>query len=113
MVDEGASGGTFGTRLWEDNSSKAAGTILATALAAGVAAYLFRRSKEQAPPEPTRGLTSLVNSLADSDNLQAGQDFFIEKVLPEFKPAMLSILAEVEDIVDQAFRRVEKQIKKL
>jgi hypothetical protein len=112
MVDEGRSGGTFGTRLWEDSGSRAAGTILVTALAAGVLAYLFRRSKEQ-EQEPANRLSSLVTSLTDSDNVQAGQDFFMEKVLPEFKPALLSILAEVEEIVDQGFRRAEKQIKKL
>jgi hypothetical protein len=113
MVEEGSSGGGFGMRLWEDNSGKAAGTILASALAAGVLAYLWRRSRESQTPEATRGLTSLMATLGESDNLQAGQEFFVEKVLPELKPALLSILAEVEDLVDQAFRRAEKQIKKL
>ncbi len=54
-----------------------------------------------------------MSSLGDSDNVQAGQEFFVEKILPEFKPALLAILGEIEDVVDQAFRRAEKQIKKL
>jgi hypothetical protein len=112
MVDEGRSGETFGAKPWEDGGSRAAGTILITALVAGVIAYLVRRQQQQ-EQEPTSRITSLMSNLADSDNLQAGQDFFMERILPEFKPALLSILAEVEDVVDQAFRRAEKQIKRL
>jgi hypothetical protein len=37
----------------------------------------------------------------------------MDKVLPELKPALLSALSEVEDVVDEAFRRIEKNIKKL
>ena len=37
----------------------------------------------------------------------------MDKVLPELKPALLSALSEIEDVVDQAFRRIEKNIKKL
>jgi len=48
-----------------------------------------------------------------SDNLEAGRDFLMDKVLPELKPALLSALSEIEDVVDQAFRRIEKNIKKL
>ena len=46
MVDEGRSEGAYGTRPWEDRGGRAAGTILATAIAAGVIAYLLRRSRE-------------------------------------------------------------------
>jgi hypothetical protein len=45
--------------------------------------------------------------------MEAGRDFLIEKVLPELKPALLSALSEIEDIVDQTFRRLEKNIKAL
>ena len=52
MVDEGRSGGAYGggTRPWEDRSGRAAGTILATAIAAGIIAFLLRRSREEEEP---------------------------------------------------------------
>ena len=40
MVDEGRSGGAYGgARPWEDRSGRAAGTILATAVAAWYASF--------------------------------------------------------------------------
>jgi len=110
MVDESRSYGA--TRPWEDRSGRAAGTILATAVAAGVIAYLLRRSREE-EEEPSSRMAKMARELAGSDNLEAGRDFLIDKVLPELKPALLSALGEIEDVVDQAFRRIEKNIKKL
>jgi hypothetical protein len=113
MVDEGRSGGAYGgTRPWEDRSGRAAGTILATAVAAGVIAYLLRRSREE-EDTPTNRMTQLARSWAGSDNVEAGRDFLMDRILPELKPALLTALAEIEDIVDQAFRRIEKNIKRL
>jgi hypothetical protein len=112
MVDEGRSANTFGgARPWEDRGSRAAGTILATAVAAGIIAFLLRRSREE--EEPTSRVQRLARDWAGSDNLEAGRDFLVDKVLPELKPALLSALSEIEDVVDQAFRRIEKNIKKL
>ena len=112
MVDEGRSENAYGgARPWEDRSGRAAGTILATAVAAGVIAFLLRRSREQ--EEPTSKVVHLARNWASSDNVEAGRDFLMDKVLPELKPALLSALSEVEDVVDQAFRRIEKNIKKL
>jgi hypothetical protein len=111
MVDEGRSGGAYGTRPWEDRGSRAAGTILATAIAAGVIAFLLRRSRES--EEPTSRMAQLARSWAGSDNMEAGRDFFMDKILPELKPALLSVLEEIQDTVDQAFERAEKRIKKL
>jgi hypothetical protein len=112
MVDEGRSASAFGgARPWEDRSSRAAGTILATAIAAGVIAYLLRRSREE--EEPSSRMARLARDWAGSDNIEAGRDFLIDKVLPELKPALLSALSEIEDVVDQAFRRIERNIKKL
>ena len=112
MVDEGRSGGAYGgARPWEDRSGRAAGTILATAVAAGVVAYLLRRSREE--EEPTSRVARMAKDWAGSDSIEAGRDFVMDKIVPELKPALLSALSEIEDIVDQAFRRIEKNIKKL
>src|SRR5437868_11768664 len=101
MVNEGRSGGAFGAaRPWEDRSGRAAGTILATAIAAGVIAYLLRRSRAE-EEEPASRVAQLARSFAGSDNVEAGRDFLLEKILPELKPALLSALSEIEDIVDQ------------
>jgi hypothetical protein len=112
MVDEGRSASAYGTRPWEDRSGRAAGTILATAVAAGVIAYLLRRSREE-QEQPGNRVARLARTFAATDNVEAGRDFLVDKVLPELKPALLSALSEIEDVVDQAFRRIEKNIKKL
>ena len=112
MVDEGQSGGAYGgARPWEDRSGRAAGTILATAIGAGIIAFLLRRSREE--PEPASRVAKFAREFAGSDNVEAGRDFLMARVLPELKPALLSGLSEIEDVVEQAFRRIEKNIKKL
>jgi hypothetical protein len=110
MVDEGRSGSTY-SAPWEDRGGRAVGTILATAIAAGVIAYLMRRSREE--QEPTSRVARLARDWAAGDNMEAGRDFLMDKVLPELKPALLTALSEIEDVVDQTFRRIEKNIKKL
>jgi hypothetical protein len=112
MVDEGRSGPFAGARPWEDRGGRAVGTILATAIAAGVVAYILRRSREQ-EEEPSSRVARLARDWAGSDSVEAGRDFVMDKIVPELKPALLSALSEIEDIVDQAFRRIEKNIKKL
>jgi hypothetical protein len=111
MVDESRAGGMFEARPWEDRGGVAAGTILATALAAGTIAFLLRRARED--EAPVGRVARFARTWVDTDSMEAGRDFFIAKVLPELKPAMLAILEEVQDVVDQAFRRTEKAIKKL
>jgi hypothetical protein len=110
MVDEGRSA-YASQRPWEDRSGRAVGTILATAVAAGVIAYILRRSREE--EEPSSRMARLAKDWAGSDSVEAGRDFLMDKIVPELKPALLSGLSEIEDIVDQAFRRIEKNIKKL
>jgi hypothetical protein len=112
MVDEGRSAGAYGgARPWEDRSGRAAGTILATAIAAGIIAYLLRRSREE--EEPSSRVAKIARDWAGSDSVEAGREFVMDKILPELKPALLSALSEIEDVVDQAFRRIENNIKKL
>ena len=86
--------------------------MLATAIAAGVIAYIVRRSRAE-EVEPANQLARLARDWANSDSLDAGREFVMDKIVPELKPALLSALSEIEDIVDQTFRRVEKNIKKL
>ncbi|MCA1646557.1 MAG: hypothetical protein LC797_14230 [Chloroflexi bacterium] len=112
MVDESRSGGAYGSaRPWEDRSGRAVGTILATAIAAGVIAFLLRRAR--AEDEPTTRVAKFARGWAGSDGVEAGRDFLMGKVLPELRPALLSALSEMEDVIDEAFRRIEKNIKKL
>jgi hypothetical protein len=45
--------------------------------------------------------------------MDASREFFVDKILPELKPALLAVLGELEDVVDQAFRRAEKAVKRM
>ncbi len=113
MVDEGRSGAYgAGARPWEDRGGRAVGTVLATAIAAGVIAYILRRSREE-QEQPANRVAKIARDWAGSDSVEAGRDFVMDKIVPELKPALLSALSEIEDIVDEAFRRIEKNIKKL
>lgn len=106
---------------WEDEGSSsrnmAAGAILASAVAAGVIAYLLRKARQEEEERTPAGLAGRAfertREAVGEDRVEAGRDFLMKKVMPEFKPALLSILEEVEDVVDQAFRRAEKSIKNL
>ena len=102
---------------WEDeggNKNMAAGAILASAVAAGVVAYLLRRARQEEERTPA-GLAGKAyertRDVVGDDRVEAGRDFLVKKVMPEFKPALLAILDELEDVVDTAFRRAEKAIK--
>ena len=106
---------------WEDEGGSsrnmAAGAILASAVAAGVIAYLLRRARQEEEERTPVGLAGRAfertRDAVGEDRVEAGREFLMKKVMPEFKPALLSILEEVEDVVDQAFRRAEKSIKNL
>lgn len=113
MAEEAGSGGSYGSeaRPWEDRGPVAVGTIVATALAAGVIAFLIRRSREEQPPASR--LARFAREFVDSDTADLGREFFSDKLLPELKPSLLSMLGELEDVVEQAFRRAEKGIRKL
>jgi hypothetical protein len=99
---------------WQDeagsNRGMMAGAIMASAVAAGVVAFLVRRGRqEEEVPPPVAGIASVMGD----DRLEAGREFLMNKVMPEFKPAMLAILEEIEEVVETAFRRAEKAIKNL
>ena len=105
---------------WEDEGggsrNMAAGAILASAVAAGVIAYLLRRARQEEERTPSglaeRALERTRGVVGD-DRVEASRDFLMKKVVPEFKPALLAILEELEDVVDDAFRRMERAIKHL
>ena len=101
---------------WTDwdggNRGAQVGTVAAVALAAGVVAYLIRRSRNQEPvyvAAANRASDSAMSLFGD-DSLAAGRELFNEKVMPELKPVLRSLLRELEGVVIQGFRRAEKSI---
>ena len=101
---------------WSDwdgsNRNVAAGTILASALVAGLIAYFIRRRRRE-DEYSLGGLSDRAISAVGDDRVSAGREFLTERILPEFKPALLAILVELEEVVDQAFRRAERAVKDL
>jgi hypothetical protein len=102
---------------WDGNNRNVAvGTILASALVAGVIAYVIRRRREAEDDTlagaSSRATTAALAALGD-DRLAYPRELLTEKVLPEFKPALLALLREVEAVVSQAFRRAERAIDDL
>jgi len=96
----------------------AAAAVLASAVAAGALFFFIRRSRQADEPEPVvvvnpRAWERARDMAFGDDRAQATRDFLIDNVLPELKPALLGILEEVEDLVDDGFRRAEKTIKDL
>ena len=105
---------------WSDwdggNRNIAAGTILASAVAAGMVAYLIRR-RRQSEERTLAGISSraaeAARSALEDDRVAAGREFLTDKILPEFKPTLLALMRELEDVTNQAFRRAERTIKQL
>ncbi|HLI26471.1 MAG TPA: hypothetical protein VKZ60_05340 [Chloroflexota bacterium] len=97
-----------------DKRNLALAAIAGSALAAGLLAFLIRRARQEQAPEPVGGAWDRARELAFSEERAAAtREFLVEKVLPELKPALLGILEEIEDLVEQGFRRAEKAIKSL
>ncbi|MBI4493144.1 MAG: hypothetical protein HY690_10180 [Chloroflexi bacterium] len=103
-------------RLLEENRSFATGTIIASALAAAVIAYMLRRARqeeERMPAAMATGAWGRARDLVGEERLEAGRDFVMERLLPEFKPTLLAILRDFQDLTEQWFRQTEKAIKRL
>ena len=124
MQDVNQGQGSYGSMgsmpgsFWEENRSLATGVVLASAVAAGVIAYMLRRAREEETPIETA--TDLpgrawerARGVAGDERVDAARDFVMERVLPELKPALLAILHDLEGQVDDYFRRAEKSIKRL
>ena len=104
---------------WTDwdggNRGAQVGTVAAVALAFGVVAYLIRRSRKQEPPyvAAANRASDTAVSLFGDDSLSAGRELFNEKVMPELKPVLRTLLRELEGVVVQGFRRAERSIDDL
>jgi hypothetical protein len=113
-------GGSTAWNQWDDDGAKnwnmAAGAVLASAVAAGAVAFLLRRARHEEVRTPSgfagRALDRTREMVGD-DRLDAGRDFLVKTVVPEFKPALLSILEEFQEVIDDAFGRAKKAIKSL
>src|SRR4051812_35104983 len=97
----------------DGNRGVAAAAIVGSGEVAGVLESLIRRARQEPPtPEPILAggrAWERAREMAFGDGrAQATRDFLIAKVLPELKPALLGVLEEVEDLVDDGFRRAEK-----
>ncbi len=102
----------------ESNRGVALAAIVGSAVAAGLVAYLVRRSRQEPElPEPAalsgRAWDRARELAFSEERAQATRDFVVDKLLPELKPALLGILEEIEELVDDGFRRAEKAIKNL
>jgi len=117
-MDQPQTGTTW--NQWEDDGTKnwnmMAGAVLASAVAAGAVAFMLRRARHEEVQTPS-GFASRAmgrtREMVGDDRLDAGRDFLVKTVVPEFKPALLSILEEFEDVIDDAFERAKKAIKSL
>jgi hypothetical protein len=95
------------------------GAIVASAIAAGVIAYMLRRARrEQARIEtPADVAAAAWERVQDPDfrakTAGATRDFLVERVGRELKPVLLDLLHDVKEYVDQGFKRAEKAIRDL
>ena len=103
--------------FWEENRSLATGVILASAVAAGVMAYMLRKAREAEPVEVPAGIAERAweraRDAAGGERVEAARDFVTERVLPELKPALLAVLHDLEEVVNDYFRRTEKSITQI
>jgi hypothetical protein len=90
------------------------GTILASALTAAVVVYLVRRRRPEPPAQvvTTRAIER-ARDLVPEDSLRALSEYVLERVLPEFRPALLAIVKDLREQVNEFFDRTEKRIKQL
>lgn len=103
----------------EETNSIPTGAIIATAVTAGVIAFLLRR---RAKPEPRIETPSDVAAAAwerfhdpefRARTAAATRDFLAVRVGREMKPVLLELLKDLKVYVDDGFRRAEKAIKEL
>ena len=93
--------------------------IVATAIAAGVAAFIIRRAthREKHMDTPAAVAAAAWERASDADlrgrTAAATRDFLVDRVLPEMKPVLLDLLRDVRSYVDDGFKRLEQSIKNM
>ena len=101
----------------EDGEGIPTGAIVATAVAAGVIAFLIRRAvhngpgsasppvEPAAPPPEEPAAANLPRRTAS-----VTREFLLERILPELKPILLDLLRDVKNYVDDGFKRLERAV---
>ena len=98
------------------NVNKLTGTIAAAAIGVGVIAYLARRAcqrKKNTPAELASKAYEQTRDALSNTGLEAGRDYLVKSLAPEFKPALQALDNELKVVVDQGFTRAEKALKEL
>jgi len=107
-----------GVMLDEQAPGIPTGAILATAIGAGVIAYMIRRARREPRIETPGDVAAAAwERVQDPDfrarTANATRDFLIERVGRELKPVLLELLHDVREYVDVGFKKAEKAIKDL
>jgi hypothetical protein len=95
------------------------GAIVASAIAAGVVAFMIRRAKREEPriETPADVAAAAWGRVQDPEfrarTAGATKEFLMERVGRELKPVLLELLQDVREYVDLGFKRAEKAIKDL
>lgn len=100
----------------EQQAVAPAAAILATAIAAGLVAFMVQRARRSQEP-PIRGPRDVWDRVQDREfrdrTAGATRDFVADRILPELKPVLLRLVREVKIYVDLGFKRAEKAIRAL
>jgi hypothetical protein len=98
------------------NRNKVTGAIVGSVVGVGMLACLIRRVRHH-PQLPAKNVVERVSEMAQDvvgDNpLKAGQEVLVQQIVPVLKPVLLAMLADLEKLVENAFKRAGARIKKL
>ena len=107
-----------GIAVDEEAAGIPTGAIVASAIAAGVVAYMVRRARRAPKIETPADVAAAAWERVQDPGFRARtagatKDFLIERVGHELKPILLELLDDVKDYVDLGFKRAEKAIRDL